>query len=366
MSDKLRVAIIGRTGRGDYGHDADKIWADLPEVEVVAVADENKVGLATVARRLQVEKTYTDYRRMLEEVKPDIVNVAPRWLDVHAEMVLAAAERGIHVFMEKPFCRTLEEADQIVAACERTHARLVIAHLTRYSPKVHMAKQIIKEGKIGRVLEYRGRGKEDARGGAEDLWVLGTHVLDTIRFLGGDPTSCYSRVIQGERVINKSDIVVGPEGIGPIAGDAVYASYAMPGGVEASFASIRNAGGGKRFGLQIFGSAGVMEIVCGYQASVKLLPDPAWSPGRSRVQWQDVSSAGIGKPEPIKQSGNHAGNISAAKDLVAAIRENRESLGGVYEARGTTEMILAVFESQRLGKPVELPLKNRKHPLTML
>lgn len=54
------------------------------------------------------------------------------------------------------------------------------------------------------------------------------------------------------------------------------------------------------------------------------------------------------------------------KDLLAAIEENRQPLGNVYEARGATEMILACFESQRVGGPVSLPLANRRHPLEQL
>ncbi len=56
----------------------------------------------------------------------------------------------------------------------------------------------------------------------------------------------------------------------------------------------------------------------------------------------------------------------AVKDLLSAIEENREPLCNMYEARAATEMILAVFESQRQGRPVSLPLENRKHPLAML
>ena len=61
-----------------------------------------------------------------------------------------------------------------------------------------------------------------------------------------------------------------------------------------------------------------------------------------------------------------AGNVAAVKDLIAAIEENRQPKCSVYEARGATEMIVACFESQRVGRPVPLPLVNRKNPLTML
>src|SRR5207247_7209260 len=108
---------------------------DRPKNQIVGVADDNKGGLANAAKRLKVEAAFADYREMLEKTKPDIVSICPRWIDKHHELVLAVAERGIHIYMEKPFCRTMEEADAMVAACERTHVKLAIAHQTRYSPK---------------------------------------------------------------------------------------------------------------------------------------------------------------------------------------------------------------------------------------
>jgi predicted dehydrogenase len=366
MAETLRVAVIGRTGRGDYGHGIDTVWVSVPETKVVAVADDDKMGLAKAAERLKVDKTYTDYRRMLDEVKPDIVAIAPRWTDQHRDMAVAAAERGIHAYIEKPLCRTLAEADEIIAACDKTHARIAVAHQTRYSPKLDVVRQLIADGKIGRVLEYRGRGKEDQRGGGEDLFVLGSHIMNLIRTLGGDPLWCFGQVEQGGRAVRKNDVKEGPEGLGPLAGDAVRAMYGMPDGATAYFQSVRNASQGARFALQIFGTSGVIELQTGYLPPVKFLADPKWSPGRSGAQWQDVSSAGVGVPEPLKDDGAHAGNVLAVQDLVAAIRENREPKCGARDARGAIEMIMAVFDSHRAGGPVTLPMVNRQNPLTML
>ena len=80
----------------------------------------------------------------------------------------------------------------------------------------------------------------------------------------------------------------------------------------------------------------------------------------------EVTTAGIGQPEPIKEGSLHAGNLLIIKDLMAAIQEHREPVGNLREARAATEMIVAVFESQRVGGPVSLPLKTRVNPLTLL
>jgi predicted dehydrogenase len=304
---------------------------------------------------------------MLDKARPDVVVIGQRWLDQHRDMAIAATERGIHVYMEKPFCRTLAEADEIVDACERTHVKLAIAHPTRYSPKLQTVKRLIAEGKIGKVLEYRGRGKEDRRGGGEDLWVLGTHVMDMIRALAGHPTWCFGRVTQSGRPVTKGDVTEGNEGIGPLAGDAVTALFGLGDGATAYFQSVRNmAGKGSRYGLQVYGSAGVFEILEGTLPSVKYLGDPSWSPGRSKAAWQDVSSTGIGEPEPLTDDAAKNRHRPAAIDLLQAVEENRQPASSAYEARGATEMIVAVFESHRVGGPVDLPLENRQNPLTML
>ncbi|HUV67378.1 MAG TPA: Gfo/Idh/MocA family oxidoreductase, partial [Sedimentisphaerales bacterium] len=178
---KYRVAVIGRTGRGDYGHGLDVVWNGIEQAQVVAVADEDDKGRAAVAKRLKAPKAYADYRQMLEKERPQIVSVAPRWLDCHREMVLACAEHGCNVFLEKPMCPTLAQADEMIAAFEKRGLKLAIAHQTRYSPTLEYVQKLIADGRFGDILELRGRGKEDRRGGGEDLMVLGTHIMDLMR-----------------------------------------------------------------------------------------------------------------------------------------------------------------------------------------
>jgi predicted dehydrogenase len=363
----LRAAVIGSTGRGDYGHAQDQVWNNLPGVQLVAVADDNKMGLAAKAKQLKVDKAYADYRRMLDEVKPDLVCIGCRWLDQHRDMVVAAAERGTHVYLEKPLARTLAEADEMADALEKTHTKLVIATTTRHSPKTAVVRQMIADGKIGRMMELRGRGKEDARGGGEDLWVLGTHIMDLVRLFGGDPAWCFGVVTAGGKSVTKADVVEGNEGLGPLAGDAVTAMYGLPENRMAYFASQRRASGQRtRFGLSIYGTDGVLEMTTGYLPSVKYLAEGSWSAGQIGVKWQNVSSAGLDKPETLTRDSDPNGNRPCILELLAAIRENREPSGGIYDARAATEMIVAVFESHRLGGRAEMPLKNRNNPLTML
>ena len=367
MAKKYRVGIIGHTGRGGYGHGLDRVWKVIPGASIVGVADPNEKARAAKVKSLGAAKGFSDYRKMLDETKPQIVSICQRHLDQHRDMVLECARRGIHMYMEKPMCRDLTEADQMVKACEQHKVKLAIAYQTRYSPKIQVVRDIVFSGKIGKVLEVRGRGKEDRRGGGEDLWVLGSHIMNLVHVFAGEANWCYSNVSEGGKPVTKKHVKNGNEGIGPLAGDSLTAVYGHDEGVTSYFASTRGmAGNPRRFGLQILGSKGMIDIVTGYLPKVNYLPDPSWSPGRSGKKWIPVSSAGIGKPEPLGKLAYGAGNTAAVKDLIGAIEEDRQPEASIYEARTSTEMIIAVFESHRLGRAVDMPLKNRKHPLTML
>lgn len=367
MAQKRRVGVIGRTGKGNYGHGIDVVWKEFPDVEIVAVADENEAGRAEAVKRLGAKTAYADFREMFAKEKLDLVGIGPRWLDQHRDMAVAAAEHGCHIFMEKPFCRTPAEADDIVRACEMRHVRLALAHQTHYGPTLQIIKDLIAQGELGDLLELRGRGKEDpTRGGGEDLWVLGPHILDLMRAIAGDPYECEATVMEKGKPISKADVKEGNEGIGPLAGDWIQARYAFPNGVTGFFGSKRGAAGNPtRFGLQIFGSKGIIELFMGYPGEAYFLADSSWSPGRTKAQWVPITTNGVNKPE-THPLGLGAGNVAAVKDLLRAIDDRREPISGATAGRWTVEMISAVFESHRVGKPVAFPLEQRESPLTLL
>jgi len=365
---KYRVGIIGATGRGDYGHAVDVPFTKLPNVEVVALADADPKGLAKAIERIKPQKSYTDYQEMLSKESLDLVAICPRWIDQHSEMLMAAAKANCHVYMEKPFCRTMLECDQVRKEFENRKLKLAIAHTAQYSPVLDVALKLVGDGAIGQVLELRGRGKEDHRGGAEDMWVLGSHIFGLMRaFAKSDPQACLAQVTHQGRGIRKEHVVEGNEGLGLLAGDRVQATYSFADGVMGYFGSCKGmAANPSRFALQVFGSKGVLEIESGYLAAAHLLQDGSWSPGRSGKNWERVTSAGIGKLEPIQAKSYEDGHIAAIKDLMAAIEEDRAPKCSLVDAVGITEMILGVFESQRLGQPVSLPCTTREHPLKLL
>src|SRR3954471_7178085 len=231
MPNPYRVAVIGRTGKGNYGHGLDVVWKSLDNVELVAVADEDDKGGAAAAQRLGAKNAYADYRTMLDKERPDVVSVADRWLDQHHDMVIACARAGASIFLEKPFCRTLAEADAMIAECEMRHVKLAIAHQTRYSPRARVIRDFLGDGKLGDLLELHARGKEDARGGGQDLMVLGTLLFDLMRLFAGDARWCYARILQSGKPATKADVTQGGEGMGPVLGDQINATYGFDKGV---------------------------------------------------------------------------------------------------------------------------------------
>ena len=370
MKEKVRVGIIGHTGRGNYGHGLDVCWTEMDEAVIIGIADADEKGRAAAKERLRAPAAFADYRELLDKAKPDIVSICTRHPDQHRDMFLAAAERGIHAYMEKPMCRMPAEADQMVAACEKHQVKLAIGHLTRFSPILDVVLALIHEGAIGKVLELRGRGKEDPkRGGGEDLWVLGSHIMNLIHAIGGEPKWCFATMMQDGHAVTKADVAPGNEGLGPLAGDTVHATFELDGGRQASFDSVRGAGTGRRpwrFGLQVFGSKGVIEILTGYLPDAWILRDAAWSPGRTGKKWERITSAGVGKPELIQGDWRLLGNIAACRDLIQSIHDDRQPECDVYQGRLTVEMINAVFVSQRTGGRVSFPLKTRENALSLM
>ena len=363
--NKYRVAVIGRTGKGNYGHGLDTVWVNNSRAEIVAVADEDEKGREKAAKiTLKAPAAYADYREMLKKEKPQIVSVADRFLDSHRDMVIACAEAGASMFLEKPLCRTLAEADEMIAACEKHHVKLAIAHQTRHSPRVKVIKQLIADGKLGEILELRGRGKEDPRGGGQDLMVLGTHSLDMMRHLAGDARWCFARISQDGKKALPGDVRQGGEGMGPIQGDRIAATYGFDNGVIGTFGTYKaKEGMGKRYSLQICGSKGIIQMLFGSLPAVYWLDDPSWMAGNSKATWQPITSGGVGVPEPLKDSRMDLCNRLIVADLIESIEKDRQPLGSIYDGRAALEMILATYESHKLDRPVELPLKNRRHPL---
>lgn len=365
--DAVRVAVVGRTGRGDYGHAIDRLFADLPGVRLVAVADESPEGLAAAVARNGLDATrpgvaFSDWRRMLEDVKPDVLGICMRHVDCHAEMALAAAAAGVRgIFMEKPFVRTVAEADAVVEACRKSGTKLALALVNRHCPTFPAVREMIESGRIGRVLEYRARGKEDHRGGGEDLAVLGIHVLDLMTSLAGEPLWCQASVTVQGRPITAADAVDGPEGLGRIAGDAIQATFGLADGTTGFFASVRDAGQKQpNFGLTIVGTQGIIHIRPDHLPQASFRAAPPWRVDRE-VPWKPIGPQGLEAAPAIAvdRSAERSGwGKLAVLDLLDAMREDREPETGMFTGRLITEMNAAIYAAALTGSRISWPLER--------
>jgi predicted dehydrogenase len=370
----LRAAGIGRTGRGDWGHAIDQLWGGIEGVELVAVADDSEEGLAKAVERNKLDASrpgvaHRDWKTMLAEVKPDIVAICMRHIDCHAEMAIAAAEAGVKgIFMEKPFVRTLAEADAVIAACRKANSKLSLAFVNRHSPAYAAARDLIEDGRIGKVLELRGRGKEDARGGGEDLWVLGCHILDMMVDLAGVPQWCEAAVSQAGRPITKADAIDGPEGIGPIAGDTVSAMFGLADGPIGYFASVRDAGLKQpNFGLTVMGTKGAIHIRPDHVPHAYLREAPLWRVDKE-FAWKPIGAEGVESAPANAVEADRAAERAgwgrrAAADLIDAVVEDREPETGMYAGRTVLEMTTAVYASALSGSRVTWPVAAGGNPL---
>ena len=218
MSDSLRVAVIGSTSSGGWGHNIDELFIGTPGLRTVAVCDDTKSGLIEALNRHQLPETkdtaFLNWHNMLKEIKPDIVAICSRHIQQHANIAIASAEAGVRgIFIEKPFVRSISEADAVVSACENSNTKLNLALVNRYCPTIAVVCEFIADGKLGRLIEIRARGKEDVRGGGEDLWVLGPHVLDLMVYFGGAPQWCGATVTKEGKPVALDNFTLGPEGL---------------------------------------------------------------------------------------------------------------------------------------------------------
>lgn len=365
VAEQMRVAVIGSSSAGGWGHEIDQLFIGLPGVQVVAAADDTEAGLAAALKRhgLGPSAGFGDWQKMLEVAKADIVAICSRHIDRHAEMALAATAAGARgIFMEKPFVRTLAEADAVVAACQQADTKLSLALVNRHCPTIAAVSGLIADGRLGQLLELRARGKEDRRGGGEDLWVLGPHVLDLMTHFGGVPLWCTATVTSKGRPIQAGDLAPGPEGLPPIAGDAITASFGLADGCTGSFASVREAGLKQpNFGLTLLGTQGVLHIRPDHVPQAYFRAAPAWRVNRP-YPWTPIGPQGLApdlSEQGVDRSAERAswGRLAVA-DLIDAIESDREPETGMFAGLTLTEMNAAIYASSLTGRRLDWPLER--------
>ena len=364
---EYRVGVIGdSTHPRAYGHNIHLAWVGLPRVEVVALADPDAGAHAMRAAECGARRTYADHREMLAAEDLDFVSICPHFYARHAEWLhdcIAAGVKGVYI--EKPMTRTLAEADAVIAAAEAADVRIAVAHQWgRYGPSMDALRALVRQGRIGDLQVMRGHGKCDARGGAHDTFVLGTHVFDLMRSVAGDVAWVTGQVRQNGRALTAVDIEEGPEGIGLLAGDQLFAAYGFHSGVTATFHSFADPEAATQtVGLEVWGTRGGASIRNG-GAEVAVYPLPAVRPYASGARWEPIDA-----PVYDRQGHQLAGaaigqrtNQRVVEDLMAACAEGRDPVSSARSATAALEMAMAIFESERVQRRVALPLATRENP----
>jgi predicted dehydrogenase len=168
-----------------------------------AICARNAVGAEAFASNWGYQSFETDWRKLVARPDIDLIDIAsPN--DTHAEIAIAAAEAGKMVMCEKPLGRNADEAKKMVAAVEAAKAPNMVWYNYRRVPAVALAKQLVDEGRLGRIFHYRAKFLQDwtisadlPQGGA-GLWRLDAsvagsgvtgdllaHCIDTAMWLNG-------------------------------------------------------------------------------------------------------------------------------------------------------------------------------------
>ena len=179
----LKAAVIGV---GAMGRNHARVYNEIPDVELAAVADLNAT-MAAEAARLYGARAYTDYRAMLKEIQPAVVSVAVP-TQVHFRVALDALAGGCHVLVEKPIAATLKEGRHMIERASELGRVLAVGHIERYNPAIIELKRRLDNGELGQAFQIHARRLGPFPARVRDVGVvvdLATHDLDIMRYLTG-------------------------------------------------------------------------------------------------------------------------------------------------------------------------------------
>jgi len=272
MKSEIHVGLVGAQFMGRAHSNAYfKVAAafDLPCCPVRrAVCDINPSALATLAACYEWQTTETSWERLVARDDLDLIDICTA-NDLHAPIAIAAAKAGKHVLCEKPMARNADEAQRMLDAVGAAGVRHMVAFNYRRVPALVLAKQLIEQGKIGRVFHFNAVyyqdwlvdpafpyvWRHDARvAGSGAHGDMNAHIVDLARFLVGE----IEAVCGAQEIFIKERPLADGAGRRMVtADDAAFALARFRQGALGSFMVTRFATGRKNFmRLEIFGSEG--------------------------------------------------------------------------------------------------------------
>lgn len=344
---EIMVSKDGRVGFGiiglGIGLSRCEMMQAAPEARLVAVADLVEAKAKDVAAKFGAD-WYTDYRRMLEREDIDVVGVyTPSGM--HLNIALDVARAGKHVLTTKPMEITLERADSIISACKEAGVKLATEFASRYSPHNYGVYRAIKDGKFGKMVLgefnykcYRDQAYYESNGGWRGTWKVDgggaimnqtIHSVDQLLWLMGDVDTVTARWGTFTHKIETEDTAVAlitlkSGALGVLVGTTTFHN-------DRPF---KLYGGGVTRRIEVNGEFG----------SATLIDDVT-------KMWKTVEG------EASSQVTLPAVNVF--QDYARWVLDdsyNSPTLAKAEDSRKTLELVLAIYESARSGKPVTLPL----------
>jgi predicted dehydrogenase len=308
--------------------------ARIPEARVTAVCDLiPEAGERFVRQWGEVWpdlRVYQDAAEMLEREEIDVLGVCTPD-DKHADLVIAAAERGVPAIMcEKPLATTLADADRMVAAVERHGTILSVEHTRRWDPFYARAKELIEAGKIGEVRSVVGT----LHGERAMLFRNGTHVLDLMCwYAGAAPTRVFARLEPG---FDDFTAYRGDGGRDPRNEPDACAYVEFANGARGFYNGIKGRIGHSEW--DVLGTAGRIRI----------------NPATAEL-WTLDEATGELVLRPFPASMVMTGAIQGAyEELFALLRQGGTPRSSIYEGRQVVALIEGILASHQSGRLVEL------------
>jgi len=331
--ERIGVGIIG-AGEIAGAHMRGYLQA-VEHARVTAIADVDPARAQRFAERAGGPEIFVDYRHMIASPLVDAVDIClPHHL--HKDAILAAAEAGKHILCEKPLCLTLEEAHAVTRAVTAAGITLMCAHNQLFLPTVATARQMISDGKLGKVYAARTtdifaltidpdklgwRSRRATSGGGE--------LIDT----GYHPTYLMLHLIDSEpaRVVaflsrHRLAILEGED----TANVLVEFADGTVGTIVTSWA-YEPAGCTERF--SVAGEAGSL-----------------WSDGRT-LHYKPRGGEQVTVQAPEAETDTYAVEVV---DFIACLREGRRPLNTEVEGINVLKVILGAYASAERGRVVEL------------
>ncbi|MFO7958636.1 MAG: Gfo/Idh/MocA family oxidoreductase [Candidatus Brocadiia bacterium] len=351
MTDRVRYAVIGC---GSVGPVHAHAVAECPDAELVAVCDVVPERADRCAERHGATACY-DHEEMLQRQRPDAVSVCTPH-HTHADLTCDCLRAGADVLCEKPLAIRPDDIERMLRTARSEGRKLAGVFQHRFDPVTAAMKRAVSEGLFGQLLNagasircYRGpdyyrsgewRGTWAGEGGAV-LINQAIHSIDVMQWLAGPVKSVFGR----QTNLRLADCI---ETEDTASASLEFANGAM-GSIEATASSHLDFDAAVHF----YGTGGSFRLTTGGRDELEFLRVEE-EEAAERVQEllaeaaQEDQSAAMGK---ACYGTSHGRQIA---DFVDAVANGHEPTVTGDDARHAVEVVLAVYESARKGRPVEL------------